>query len=337
MERKRIFKIMVALLVVAVFVLGPITVSAAEKKQVTRKMLLGGRLGDPWFVLSQGLAYFVNKQSDWLRIEVVATPGASAGAEIARKNYEKYIFISPFYGMKLNPTDKRVNFYDKERIIGFCTGNVWVWITYDKKIKTAQDLVGKKVYIGRPGGARAVFEKKVLESLGVLDKIKLLHGGYGGGRNALRDGLADVAVMNLDYILPAGFKKGAFIEDLETRKPIYYINLMPRELQLKLGMVPLKIYAGALDPRTQKEDLYASIDAIYWCVDARMDDNVVREVTRILYANADKFASWHAQGAGISKESIPTYIIGPEKMHPAAKKTYKELGAKVKPLSDLLP
>lgn len=214
---------------------------------------------------------------------------------------------------------------------------MWVWITYDQNIKTAQDLIGKKVFIGRPGGARTVFETRVLGALGVKDKVKLLHGGYGGGRDAMRDGLADVAVMNIDYILPAGFRKGAFIEDLERRKPVYYINLMPPELQHKLDMVPVKIYAGALDPKRQKEDLYATIDSVFWCADARMDDAVVREVTRILYANADKFASWHAQGAGISKESVSSYIIGPEKMHPAARKYYQEVGVKVKPLSDLLP
>jgi hypothetical protein len=104
-------------------------------------------------VLSQALAYFVNKQSDWLRLEVVATPAVSAGPEIAMKDYEKYIFISPYAGVILNPTLKQMDYYDKDRIMGFCTGNVWVWITYDKDIKTAQDLVGKKVFICRPGGA----------------------------------------------------------------------------------------------------------------------------------------------------------------------------------------
>ena len=180
MERKTIFKMMVALFVAAMFVMGPLAVSAAEKKQVTRKMLLGGRLGDSWFVLSQALAYFVNKQSDWLRLEVVATPGVSAGAEIASKDYEKYIFISPYYGLKTNPSLKRINYYDKERIIGFCTGNVWLWITYDKDLKTAQDLVGKKVFTGRPGGARLVFETAVLNEQWILDNVKLLKGGYGG-------------------------------------------------------------------------------------------------------------------------------------------------------------
>ena len=337
MERKTIFKMMVALFVAALFVLGPLAVSAAEKKQITRKMLLGGRLGDSWFVLSQALAYFVNKQSDWLRLEVVATPGVSAGAEIASKDYEKYIFISPYYGLKTNPSLKRINYYDKERIIGFCTGNVWLWITYDKDLKAAQDLVGKKVFVGRPGGARLIFETGVLKEQGVLDKVKLLKGGYGGGRNALRDGLADVAVMNFDYILPAGFKKGALLEDLETRKPVYYINLMPKELQLKLGMVPVRVYAGALDPKTQKEPVYASIDAIYWCADERMDEAIVREVTRILYANAGKFTSWHAQGASITKESAPTYVLAEQLMHPAAKKYYEEQGAEIKPLGDILP
>jgi len=336
MKTRRILTLVLVLVLAFVFIGGPVTASAADKK-VTRKMILGGRLGDSWFVLSQALAYFVNKQSDWLRLEVVATPGVSAGAEIASKDYEKYIFISPYYGMKLNPTSKRINNYDRERIIGFCTGNVWTWISYDETIKTAQDLEGKKVFTGRPGGARTFFEEGVLAELGVKDKVKLLHGGYGGGRNALRDGLADVAVMNFDYILPAGFKKGALIEDLETRKPVYYLNLMQPELQMKLGMVPLQVYAGALDKKNQKEAVYASIDAIYWCADERQDPAVVTEVTRILYENADKFSSWHAQGAGISKESVPTWIIKKEQMHPAAMKYYEGQGIKVKPLSDLLP
>lgn len=337
MKKRKFLKMVVVFSLVFAFLAVSLSASAAEKKEVTRKMLLGGRLGDSWFVLSQALAYFVNKQSDWLRLEVVATPGVSAGPEIAMKDYEKYVFISPYAGMTLNPTLKQMDFYDKDRIIGYCTSNVWVWITYDENIKTAQDLVGKKVFIGRPGGARTVYEERVLDALGIKDKVKLLHGGYGGGRNALRDGLADVAVMMIDYILPAGFKKGAFIEDLETRKPIHYINLMPKEMQLKLGMVPLKIFAGALDPKTQKEDIYGTVDAVYWCADARMDDKLVREVTRILWDNADKFASWHAQGAGISKESVSTYIIDAERMHPAAKKFYEEQGAKIQPLGDLLP
>ena len=337
MKIGKIWKIVIVVSLVMAFSAVSLSVSAAEKKPITRKMLLGGRLGDGWFVLSQALAYFVNKQSDWLRLEVVATPGVSAGAEIASKDYEKYIYISPYFGMKLNPKSKRINFYDKERIIGFCTGNVWTWVTYDNKIKTAQDLVGKKVFIGRPGGARAHFEQSVLKHLGVLDKVKLLSGGYGGGRNAVRDGLADVAVMNFDYILPAGFKKGGLIEDLETRKPVFYINLMPPELQLKLDMVPVKIYAGAMDKKTQKEAVYASIDAIYWCADERMDPAVVEEVTRILYANAGKFTSWHAQGAGISQESIPTWVISEKQMHPAAVKYYQKAGVKIKPLGDLLP
>ena len=337
MKKVKFWRLVIVVFMVVAFSAVSLSASAAEKKPITRKMLLGGRLGDSWFVLSQALAYFVNKQSDWLRLEVVATPGVSAGAEIASKDYEKYIFLAPYFGMKLDPKSKRINYYDKERIIGYCTGNVFTWITYDDKIKTAQDLVGKKVFIGRPGGARTHFEGAVLKELGVFDKVKVLNGGYGGARNALRDGLADVAVMNFDYIMPAGFKKGALIEDLETRKPVYYINLMPPELQHKLGMVPVQIYAGAMDKKTQKEGVYASIDAIYWCADERLDPAVVAEVTRILYANAGKFGSWHAQGAGITQESIPTWVISEKQMHPAAVEAYQKMGAKIRPLSDLLP
>ena len=271
MQRKKIFKIVVALFVIAIFLVVPMVVSAADKKPLTRKMILGGRLGDPWFVLSQALANFVNKQSDWLRLEVVATPGASAGAEIARKDYEKYIFISPFYGMKFNPTDKRLDNYDKERIIGLCSANVHIWITYDKDLKACEDIAGKRVLIGRPGGARTVMEQKILEECGVIGKVRLMHGGFGAGRNALRDGLADLTPTALDYILPTTFKKGAFIEDLETRKPIYYPNIQPKEVQDKFGMIPVRVPAGAMDKKTQPEVFYKAMDPIYWCADARQD------------------------------------------------------------------
>ncbi|MCJ7596888.1 MAG: hypothetical protein MUO52_19170 [Desulfobacterales bacterium] len=336
MEMKKKCRWMVSFFVIFGLVLGPMAASAADK-EITRKMILGGRLGDAYFVLSQALANFVNKQSDWLRLDVVATPGASAGAEMASKDYDKYIFISPFYGMKFNPTDKKLNFYDKERIISLCSTNLHLWITLDPKIKTGKDLEGTRVFIGRPGGARTIIENMVLKEHGVFDKVRLLHGGFGGGVTALRDGLADVTVVAPDYILPSTFKKGQFIEDLQTRKPVYYPHIYPKELQLKLGMVPVRIPAGALDKKTQPEDVYAAMDPIFWCADARMDDAVVREVARIIYKNAEEFAAWHAQGASITKDSVPTYVIGPQQMHPAATKFYQEQGAKVKPLLDLLP
>ena len=336
MERRKILKMVVVFSLVLAFMAVPLIVSASDKK-VTRIMVLGGRLGDPWFVLSQALANFVNKQSDWLRLEVVATPGASAGAEIARKDYKKYIFISPYYGMRANPKDKRLGYYDKERIIGLCSANVHIWITYNKNLKTGKDIAGKKVFIGRPGGARTTMELKVLEANGVLDKVKLMHGGFGGGRNALRDGLADLTPTALDYILPMTFKKGAFVEDLETRKPIYYPNIQPKEMQLKNGMIPVRVPGGALDKKTQPKDFYGAMDPIYWCADARQDPAIVKEVTKILYTNAGKMKDWHAQGNSLTKESIPTYVIGPQQMHPAAVAAYKELGVKIKPLMDILP
>ncbi|MCF8094415.1 MAG: hypothetical protein K9J79_03550 [Desulfobacteraceae bacterium] len=335
--QKKIFRIFFSFVILACSV-GATGATAADHEP-TRKMILGGRVGDSWHVLSQALAHFTNEDSGWLNLQVVATPGVSAGPEMAMKNYNKYIFISPFYSMMTSPDMKRMDYYDKDRIVGYCTSNTWVWITYDKSIKNAEDLIGKKVFVGRPGGSRTIFEEKILEAHGIKDKVKLLHGGYGGGANALRDGLADVAVIMIDYILPSSFKKGSFIEDLETRGPIYYINLMPKELQLEHDMLPLRIPPKALDPKTQPEAVYASVDPVFWCADARLeDDAIVREVAKVLYNNTEKFADWHAQGRGITKESLSTYVISMDRIHPAAKKFYEEKeDTTVKPLLDLLP
>ncbi|MDP6180390.1 MAG: TAXI family TRAP transporter solute-binding subunit, partial [Desulfatiglandales bacterium] len=236
------------------------------------------------------------------------------------------------------PKMKKFGFYNKMRTIGLCNVVAWVWVTYDKKIKTAQDLFGKKILIGRPGGSRTPVEEEILRDLGIYDKAKIVHGGYGGGRNALKDGLVDATVMLIDYIIPAGFRKGSFIEDMETRAPIYYLNIMPKEVQAKLNYpVPLKVYPGALGRKTQPKELWSSVLTLFFAADERQDEKVVYEVTRILYENAGKYNAWHAQGASLTKESIPTYALGPDWVHKGAKKYYEEKGIKLTPLADILP
>ena len=55
MKRRKWLKMVIVFSLVLAFSAVALSASAAEKA-VTRKMLLGGRLGDSWFVLSQACA-----------------------------------------------------------------------------------------------------------------------------------------------------------------------------------------------------------------------------------------------------------------------------------------
>ena len=83
------------------------------------KMLLGGRVGDSWYVLSQAVAHLVNQNSEWLRLEVVATPGTTANSEIAMEDPTRYVFVSTLCNLKIIPVSDRYRCYDEQKIIGW--------------------------------------------------------------------------------------------------------------------------------------------------------------------------------------------------------------------------
>jgi TRAP-type uncharacterized transport system substrate-binding protein len=68
-----------------------------------------------------------------------------------------------------------------------------------------------------------------------------------------------------------------------------------------------------------------------------LSEDIVYELTKILYENANKFNGWHAQGASVAKEFLPSYMKGPEWMHKGALKYYKEHNIMLKSLLDFLP
>jgi len=68
--------------------------------------------------------------------------------------------------------------------------------------------------------------------------------------------------------------------------------------------------------------------------DIRTPEDIVYEATKIFYENAGTYSKWHAQGANMSKELIPSYVFSRDKMHPVALKYYKENGVEVKDISD---
>lgn len=312
-------------------------------KPMTKIKIGAGRVGDPWYVMSEGLANFINKDSKWLRATVVATPGITGNYELARRNPKEYMLIgemSNFHQMPKDPYGKAHGYYDKTRFISTANSLTTVWATYDKNIKTGKDLAGKTVNVSRKAAARVIPDVKIIEEYGVLDKVKIVMSGLGGCKRNLKDGLADIGWMIVDHIYPFQFKKGSFITDLETKGPVYYLSVPP-EITNKLrksccSAIPVRIPAKSLDPVTQPNEIYGWALPIHFAADERMDPDIVYEVTRIIWKNAGKFEKWHPQGKHMTKEFIPAMPMDTKYVHPGAKKFYDENGIKLKYLGDLL-
>ena len=304
-----------------------------------------GRVGDPAYALGEALAYYINTDSEWLKATALATPGLTANHELAQKEPEKYITMGVTTTWEWSARLEKWNYYDTLKWMGLVMPYTYLWVTYDENIKTMQDFAGKRVNVKRKGASDTPSVIEILKRAGVWDKLGAVeYGGFGGNRNNLKDGLVDVAVTLPTHILPAAFSKGSFIEQLETKGPLYYINTpidiltemaaLPFEEQF--GMQVINVYPGALG-KTQPEVVTGPLVSVFFAADERMPEDVVHEVTRIIWGRAGQFGTWHPMGQNITKEWLAAYMYSTDMVHPGTVKFYKEQGVEMTDIKTLLP
>ena len=336
------FTVVACLLAVVLAVTVSPTPSLAEK---TKSILIGaGRTTSPWYPFCQALAKFINEKSTWLKAEAVSTAGISGNFDMVKTKPQEYIGISSFSQIHNRPGHayaKKRGYYTGERFIANASSETQCVVTYDPKIKTMKDLAGKVVDVARKGAANTPDHLAILEAYGILDKVKLVYTGYSGGADKLRDGLVDASFMLVDHIYPKTFTKGAFVEKLETRGPIYYVgfdrDILDDLRDKEYATAPVYVPAGGLDPKTQPQGLWAYNDATFFIADKDMDPKVVYEVTRIIWeVPASEWGKWHPIAAHMNETFKPAMpSLKHYEPHAGAKKFYDERGIKLVDLADV--
>ena len=314
-------------------------VSSTQAKPITQLYLGGGRVGDTVYIFSQALASFINKKSEWLRVEVVATAGATANVELVIADPTKYFALAPLSAYGYFPTDPAYK-YDKLRLIANGTSNTITFVTYDRNIKTLKDCTGKTVNAYRSGAGLADYLLRMIELSGAQN-VRFVGSGTGEAVTNLKDGLVDVGITKLSRIYPATWGKTPMILDMETRKPVYYVSIPP-EISNKLieeeGSVemPCRVPPGAMGG-TQPEEFWAIASPLLFAADVRMDEEIVYEITKIIFETpSTEWAAWHPEGAGMTEEFIPVYWKGLDSLHPGASRYYKEHNVKIRDLRDIV-
>ena len=343
MKKKVLFvSLLIILIVTLIFIIGVNSIAEEQKeiKSATTIYLAGGRVGEPGYIFSQALAYFINKKSDWLRADVVATAGATANVELVIKNPTEYFALAPLSAYGYMPKEAQYGNYDKLKFIANGTSNTFTFVTYDPTIKSFADLSNKTVNISREGAGITHYIERMIQESGAKN-IKLVYGGTGEAVTNLKDGLVDVSYTKIDRVYPATWLKSTGIIDMETRKPLYYVNIQPQvadRLIEQEGSVemPCRVYPGAIDPRQQAE-VWALSSPLIFAADERMDEKIVYEITRVIFETpSTTWAVWHSQGAHMNEDFIPVYFGDPSSIHPGALKYYNEHGVKLVDIRDVV-
>lgn len=327
---------------------------AAKKEKKEKVIFASGRPDDAWYALSYGLATMINERSDWLEAEVVTTAGVADATRLAQRSPEKranHVVISQTPGMEMWATPE----YTTKKI-GSCLHLASVWVTLDPNIKTFKDLKGKSIAVSRKGPGFYVWVfADVLRQEGVWDTVKPMFGGTSASLTAIQDGAADAGYLMFTYIYPDTYQLGPFLEQLQTRGTLYF--LQQGEVERNIEMIrkagyaeeykkaPLPTLALVVPPKAlsgnQTEPTVIVSSPIFWAAGTDMPEDTVYEITRVMYEAAEKgdFANYHVMGKGITPEFLTTSFWANEEecrknYHPGALKYYDERGIKLKSFGD---
>jgi TRAP-type uncharacterized transport system substrate-binding protein len=334
-KHTKVFSRVVGVSIVVVFALFPAASTFAEDKMAIE--IMAGRPNDPWTVLTYALSGFINHDSERLVTNVLPTGGIGDPVKILIAEPKRRLrstgigYLSGSYVVR-----EKKGLYPL--FFGLMATSTYTWITYDKNIKTLKDFAGKVVAGPRKNPGWWESWAIPLENAGVLDKVKkLTAGGAGGALSALIDGKADVAWTVVDAVYPDVIKPSSFMEQARVRGELFFPDWgkgweVRAAEKLNRPLKAVEVPPKSLSP-TQKDTIYIFGDPTWWGAAKEMDEEIVYEITKILYEHAKKkdFAKFHFQGRGIVPESVPYCVWKDRKdieewYHPGALKFYREIG-----------
>lgn len=311
--------------------------TAREKVDI---VIYGATAGGSAYIASVGLADLINKQHPWLRATAMETFGSSDNVKKMENDPKAFGVVSDLtYWIALEggkPFEKK---YTNLRTVGVNVVAAYGLLATSPKIKTKQDLVGKKIAVGLRGSSISQSSEFLLGDVwGMWDKINAQYVGWKEGGQALKDGLIDamLVVISLsadDAGNPKWIGHPSFSE-LIALQDVYFIG--PTEAELTAAVkkknwpasyfyIPPKTL-GARQP--EGADTISIMNA--YMGDASMTDEVAYEITRMQH---DYYKEWGTYAAHVKFITPKTLgyapIMSEKEFHPGTLKFLKEKGVKL--------
>ena len=186
------------------------------------------------------------------------------------------------------------------------------------KVKSLNDLRGKRIAVGAAGSGTEVNCRQILEALGLsYNEVSPQYLNFAEAANGLRDGNVDVAVVT------AGVPTAA-IRDVASQKDVVLLAVS-NELAARL-IAKYPFYTKFQIPKNtypkQASDVQTLAVKAMLLVDASADEQLVYDMTKAIFTGTERLALAHAQGANIKKASAQDGM--PLPLHPGAARFFKE-------------
>lgn len=317
-------------------------VTYAEHPKV-KVRLVAAPMGTGGYFLAFKLAEIINKKHPWLEMEAVEGMGSATNIQVLMKDpsMKKNTIVNStnhsldFAHQGFPPfTKKYQDVMGNKMQVAFGQYNMLCpFITLDPKIKTINDLAGKKVVMVSKGMAAGYVNQYILEKHGLWKKIKPQFMEYRPSANALQDGLVDAVICMVTTQRPGEYSAiGAFTELLAT-KDVYLVHGGDAGTMLEVGkekgieIAPVNL-SGKFDERPVPQPMTTFYQGVAWTVDETMEEEVVYEVTKMLYENCEEIRAVHPSMSTMTPKELAN-VSTEANFHKGAIRFFKEAGLKI--------
>ena len=287
-----------------------------------KRLIMGsGPIGGAFYPIAGGIAALINENVPGVSVSVQVTGG---GIENAR-----LVGIGEIdFGM--SAADQAYHAYNKSgmfakenlslKTLGTLHASLQQIIVLKKSgIREFEDLKGKKVAIGEPGGGSEVAFKQVLKALNWQESdVKMIFLPYDQAMDQLADGLIDAACVYSG--MPA-----STVTALATQQDVLMVNHSDELFEKLAKITPLYqsevVKAGGY--KGMDKDIKTPVQRIMFTCSDKIDPELAYQITKAVYGNLDKLAKYHAAAATITLESAPKTSAP---LNDGAKKYYVEMG-----------
>lgn len=302
--------------------------------------VLGAGAGGRGYTMAHVVADVLNKYGpEWLHATGSTTRGHVENILITYKDPERRAKTLVYTADYCIAAAALPRWAFKEKITGLKPISIThvgaqFFATLDPKITKFSDLAGKKVSSDRAGSTTQAYYSDIFQQAGFpIEEVQL-------SRAAAKDALiaGTIAAMPCQPCYTGdpevGFQS-PIIELLARKKEAIHFFSMPRDVVEKAAKatgIPYtysEFAAGALMPG-QTEPVGGMTSCNEWGVWPEFPDEVVYEILKTLYENAETYRAYHVACRGLSKETIAwVNVTSLDEVHPAALKFYQEKGIEV--------
>jgi uncharacterized protein len=304
---------------------------AAKKVEISARSL-----GAALHIFGTAWAKIVNKElKDEISVTVVSTAGSLENVRLLMNNKTDFGFVvTPQAREAFDGRDtfaKETPAKKLRTVFTYPYGGLQFVVKEDSKIKTMTELKGKKVTVGAPGSAGALYNSMVLEAHGLGPKdYKKEMLPYSAGVRSVNDGVIDC------FAIFAPAPVGLVMEIASSHK----IRILPFEKAAidkfckdNPGFIPGVFKKGSYKNLTNTEDIPTVVASMSVLSRDEVNEEIVYKMTKALWDNINEFQLCHATAKEVILNETLKGASVP--LHPGALKFYKEKGLSIS--KDLIP